>query len=79
MVTLVPPKEVGKSPFQEAIPLARFDPKIDTHSPGWIILMELSTGTTPPALITGPACASRTARIIGALGGALWGALCGEI
>jgi hypothetical protein len=41
-------------PFQEAVPLAKFVPKIETHSPGWIILTVLYTGTTPPALITGP-------------------------
>src|SRR5580704_10582444 len=34
--TLVPPRDVGKSPFQTAVPLARLYPKIVTHSPGWI-------------------------------------------
>src|SRR5580700_7603696 len=53
MVTLVPPRDVGKLPFQVAVELARLAPKIDTHSPGWIVATVLSAGTIPPDLIDG--------------------------
>jgi hypothetical protein len=53
---LVPPSDVGKSPFQMAVPLARLFPKIDTHSPGWMMLTVPQRGTTPPGEMDG-ACA----------------------
>jgi len=53
--TLVPPSDVGKSPFQMAVPLARLFPKIDTHSPGWMMLTVPQRGTTPRAKWTVPA------------------------
>src|SRR5207245_2654516 len=34
--------EVGKFPFQSAVEAARLVPKIDTHSPGWIVVTGLS-------------------------------------
>jgi hypothetical protein len=53
MVTLVPPRDVGKSPFQITVEPANLAPKIDTHSPGWMVGTVLLTGTIPPDVIDG--------------------------
>ena len=53
IVTVVPPSEVENVPFQLAIELARFMPKIDTHSPDWIVLTLLKMGTIRPGVIDG--------------------------
>jgi hypothetical protein len=52
-VTLVPPSDVGKFPVQVAVTPARLTPKIETHSPAWIVETELSMGTMPPSVIAG--------------------------
>src|SRR5579862_3835368 len=53
MVTLVPPRDLGKLPDQVKVPLARLVPKIDIHSFGWMTFLELSNGTTPFAGMDG--------------------------
>jgi hypothetical protein len=53
IVTLVSPRAVGKLPVQVAEAPARFVPWIEIHSPGWIAVDELCTGTMPPEVIDG--------------------------
>jgi hypothetical protein len=53
IVTLVPPRDVGKSPFQVTVSLARLLPYMDTHSPGWMVAAVLPTGTMPPDVMEG--------------------------
>jgi len=50
---LVPPSDVVNAPFHIAVVVARFWPKTDTHSPGWIVLTLLKMGTIRPGVIDG--------------------------
>jgi hypothetical protein len=53
IVTDIPARDVGKSPFHEAVPFAKPVPKIDIHDPGCITEAEPYRGMTPPAFIVG--------------------------
>jgi len=67
IVTVTPPRDVGKLPSQAAVTVDRLLPKIDIQEPGWITGKGLKSGTIPAGAIKGAVNTSFAVRDRGTL------------